>query len=63
MTEAPARLKPLKGEASRIFKLCLEKDPKTALQGLELAAALDQQLWIGQVGWMQLVAVARWPRR
>jgi Leucine-rich repeat (LRR) protein len=40
MTEAPARLKPLKGEASRIFKLCQEKDRKTALQGLELAAAL-----------------------
>ena len=44
MTEAPARLKPLKGEASRIFKLCLEKDPKTALQGLELAAALGAPL-------------------
>lgn len=44
MTDAPARLKPLKGEASRIFKLCLEKDPKTALQGLELAAALGAPL-------------------
>lgn len=44
MTEAPARLKPLKGEASRIFKLCLEKDLHTALQGLELAAALGEPL-------------------
>ena len=44
MTEAPARLKPLKGEASRIFKLCLEKDLQTALQGLELAAALGEPL-------------------
>ena len=44
MTEAPARLKPLKGEASRIFKLCLEKDLYTALQGLELAAALGEPL-------------------
>jgi hypothetical protein len=44
MTEAPARLKPLKGEASRIFKLCLEKDTKTAFQGLELAAALGAPL-------------------
>lgn len=40
MTPQPTRLKPLKGDASRIFKLCLEKDPKTALQGLALAAAL-----------------------
>lgn len=40
MTEPAARLKPLKGEASRIFKLCQDKDRKTALQGLELAAAL-----------------------
>lgn len=44
MTEAKTRLKPLKGEASRIFKLCLEKDTQTALQGLELAAALGQPL-------------------
>lgn len=44
MTEAPTRLKPLKGEASRIFKLCLEKDLQTALQGLELAAALGAPL-------------------
>ena len=44
MTEAPARLKPLKGGASRIFKLCLEKDLHTALQGLELAAALGEPL-------------------
>ena len=44
MTEAPARLKPLKGEASRIFKLCLEKNIQTALQGLELAAALGAPL-------------------
>lgn len=44
MTAASARLKPLKGEAARIFKLCLEKDPKTALQGLELAAALGSPL-------------------
>ncbi len=40
MTEPTVRLKPLKGEASRIFKLCQEKDRQTALQGLELAAAL-----------------------
>lgn len=44
MTEAKSRLKPLKGEASRIFKLCLEKDTQTALQGLELAAALGAPL-------------------
>lgn len=44
MTEAKTRLKPLKGEASRIFKLCLEKDTQTALQGLELAAALGAPL-------------------
>jgi hypothetical protein len=36
MTESSSRLKPLKGEASRIFKLCLEKDTNTALQGLAL---------------------------
>ncbi len=44
MTEANIRLKPLKGDASRIFKLCLEKDTQTALQGLELAAALGAPL-------------------
>jgi len=44
MTETSNRLKPLKGEASRILKLCLEKDVNTALQGLELAAALDMPL-------------------
>lgn len=44
MTDTASRLKPLKGEASRIFKLCLEKDRKTALQGLELAAALGAPL-------------------
>ena len=44
MTEPTTRLKPLKGEASRIFKLCLEKDALTALQGLELAAALGAPL-------------------
>lgn len=44
MTETNTRLKPLKGEASRIFKLCLEKDTQTALQGLELAAALGAPL-------------------
>lgn len=44
MTEVKTRLKPLKGEASRIFKLCLEKDTQTALQGLELAAALGAPL-------------------
>jgi Leucine-rich repeat (LRR) protein len=44
MTEATTRLKPLRGEASRIFKLCLEKDPQTGLQGLELAAALGAPL-------------------
>lgn len=44
MTEANTRLKPLKGETSRIFKLCLEKDIQTALQGLELAAALGAPL-------------------
>lgn len=44
MTEPTTRLKPLRGEASRIFKLCLEKDPQTALQGLELAAALGEPL-------------------
>jgi len=44
MTEANTRLKPLKGEVSRIFKLCLEKDVQTALQGLELAAALGAPL-------------------
>ena len=32
MTQQPNRLKPLKGDASRIFKLCLEKDINTALQ-------------------------------
>ena len=32
MTQQPTRLKPLKGDASRIFKLCLEKDINTALQ-------------------------------
>jgi internalin A len=40
----PARLKALKPEASRIFKLCLDKDKHTALQGLELASALGQPL-------------------
>lgn len=45
MTESSSvRLKPLKGEASRILKLCLEKDRKTALQGLELAAAIGAPL-------------------
>lgn len=44
MTEPVVRLKPLKGEASRIYKLCLEKDRKTALQGLELAAAMGEPL-------------------
>ena len=44
MTEPTTRLKPLKGEASRIFKLCLEKDTKTALQGLALAQALGAPL-------------------
>jgi Leucine-rich repeat (LRR) protein len=44
MTDAASRPKPLKGEASRIFKLCLEKDRKIALQGLELAAALGAPL-------------------
>jgi hypothetical protein len=44
MTETNTRLKPLKGETSRIFKLCLEKDIQTALQGLELAAALGAPL-------------------
>jgi Leucine-rich repeat (LRR) protein len=44
MTEANTRLKPLRGETSRIFKLCLEKDIQTALQGLELAAALGSPL-------------------
>ena len=34
-----ARLKPLKLEASRIFKLCLEKDQGGLIQGLELAKA------------------------
>ncbi len=44
MTEPATRLKPLKGEAPRIYKLCLEKDRKTALQGLELAAAMGEPL-------------------
>lgn len=44
MTEPTTRLKPLKGEASRIFKLCLGKETQTALQGLELAAALGAPL-------------------
>lgn len=44
MTETSARLKPLKGEASRIFKLCLDKDINTALQGLELASVLGEPL-------------------
>jgi Leucine-rich repeat (LRR) protein len=44
MTESTTRLKPLKGEASNIFKLCLQKDTKTALQGLALAAALGKPL-------------------
>lgn len=44
MAEPATRLKPLKGEASRIFKLCLDKDRKTALQGLELAAALGMPM-------------------
>ncbi len=44
MTEPTTRLKPLKGEASRIFKLCLEKDTNTALQGLALAQALGAPL-------------------
>lgn len=44
LTNTAFRLKPLKGEASRIFKLCLEKDRKTALQGLELSAAMGATL-------------------
>ena len=44
MTQQPTRLKPLKGDASKIFKLCLEKDINTALQGLALAAALGAPL-------------------
>jgi len=39
-----SRLKPLKQEASRIYKLCLEKDGKGLLQGLGLAAALGKPL-------------------
>lgn len=44
MTKTASRLKPLKGEASRIFKLCLEMDRKTAIQGLELSAAMGAPL-------------------
>ena len=40
MTEPVVRLKPLRGEAARVFKLCLDKDRQVALQGLELAASL-----------------------
>ena len=44
MNEATPRLKRLRGDASRIFKLCLNKDRETALQGLALAAALGEPL-------------------
>jgi len=43
-TAKTTRLKPLNSEASRIFKLCLDKERNTALQGLELAAALGNPL-------------------
>jgi hypothetical protein len=44
MSTTPTRLKPLKGEAARIYKLCQEKDLSTGLQGLALAAALGKPL-------------------
>ncbi len=43
-TAKTTRLKPLNAEASRIFKLCQDKEKNTALQGLELAAALGKPL-------------------
>jgi len=43
-TSIEVRLKPLKPEASRIFKLCLEKDLGGLKQGLELAKALGKPL-------------------
>jgi hypothetical protein len=39
-----ARLKPLKNEASRTFKLCLEKEQGGLKQGLELARGLGKPL-------------------
>ncbi|MBU3580468.1 hypothetical protein ICN19_00390 [Polynucleobacter sp. AP-Capit-er-40B-B4] len=43
-TSSEVRLKPLKPEASRIFKLCLEKELGGLKQGLELAKALGKPL-------------------
>jgi hypothetical protein len=43
-TSSEARLKPLKIETPRIFRICLEKEQGGLKQGLELARGLGKPL-------------------